>query len=108
MNTVARLISAAGSLVVLVSTAACADPASNGRDAKQPAEYLVTIAPGAQLRAISEAYGQWGIQSIRGVGSNVFLITLSDDPGVSALQRLQGSHPDIKAVQPNFRYRVPK
>lgn len=74
------------------------------QQARVPGEYLVTVAARDKVQAISDLYGQFGIKGIRDLGSNIFLVTLSADPGPARMEQLRGDNADIKAVQPNFVY----
>jgi hypothetical protein len=83
-----------------------AAPAGNGsQQTKAPGEYLVTLAAPAEVEAIVGVYGRFGIRSIRHLGSNVFLVTLAEDPGPATMEELRAESAQIKAVEPNFRYR---
>jgi hypothetical protein len=68
-------------------------------------EYLVTLAAGADVKAIADLYGRFGIKSTRDLGHDLFLVTLIDDPGPARLEELRGQSAQIKAIQPNFVYR---
>jgi hypothetical protein len=69
-----------------------------------PGQYIVTLAPGADVKAITGLYGRFGIKDVRDLGQNNFLMILTDDPGLSALEELRGNDASIKTVQPNFIY----
>lgn len=71
-----------------------------------PGAYLVTLADGAQYQAITDVYGRFGIKDRKDLGNNVYLVTLTEDPGLSAMEKLRGANTLIKAVQPNYRYRT--
>ena len=44
-------------------------------------EYLVTLAARAEVKAIADLYGRFGIKDIKDLRNNVFLVTLTEDPG---------------------------
>ena len=69
-------------------------------------EYLVTLAAPAEVKAISDLYGRFGIRGIKHLGSNVFLVTLTEDPGPATMEKLRGENAHINAVEPNFVYRA--
>jgi hypothetical protein len=73
---------------------------------RAPGEYLVTLAAGASLDEIVRIYGRFGIRSTHGLGRNVFLVKLDEDPGPARMEELRGESAHIKAVQPNFIYRA--
>jgi BRCT domain type II-containing protein len=77
----------------------------SSRQTQVPGEYLVTLAPGADVAAIGELYGRFGIKGTRDIGQNVFVVTLTEDPGPAKLEELRSQNAKIKAVQPNFIYR---
>jgi hypothetical protein len=77
----------------------------SSRQTRAPGEYLVTLAAGADVKAIAGLYGRFGIKSIRGLGPNLFLVTLAEDPGPARMEELRGQNAQIRAVQPNFVYR---
>ena len=69
-------------------------------------EYLVTVAALADEKAITDLYGRFGIKSIRNLGKGVFLVTLTEDPGPSTMEKLRAGNRQIEAVQPNYAYRT--
>ena len=69
-------------------------------------EYLVTLAARAEVKAIADLYGRFGIKNIKDLGNNVFLVTLIEDPGPEEMEKLRGGNALIKAVEPNFVYRT--
>ncbi len=78
---------------------------SSSRQTRMPGEYLVTLADGADVKAIADLYGRFGIKGTQGLGRNIFLVTLTQDPGPAKMEELRGQNAQIKAVQPNFVYR---
>ncbi len=105
------------SAVMLIRGAACASaplpaaptPALSSVSAQQnraPGEYLVTLAPDTDSKAISEVYGQFGIKGIKDLGRNNFLVKLTNDPGSEAMEELRSKDIRIKAIQPNFVYHM--
>jgi hypothetical protein len=70
-----------------------------------PGEYLVTLAEGADGKAIADLYGRFGIKGTKDLGHNIFLVTLTEDPGPAKMEELRGEDARVKAVQPNFVYR---
>lgn len=96
------------------ATAACAGgpapgkleaaPAVRAQQARVPGEYLVTLAARSDVQAIVELYERFAIRRIEDLGSNVFLVRLTDDPGPDRMEQLRGDNAHIRAVQPNFAY----
>ncbi len=78
----------------------------SSRQIRVPGEYLVTLAAGADSKAIADLYGRFGIKGTRDLGRNIFLVTLTQDPGPARMEELRGQNAQIKAVQPNFVYRI--
>ena len=108
---IALVVAAAG----LAAGSACSqtppDPAPtpmgfSSRQNRVPGEYLVTLASGADVRAIAELYGRFGIKGTQDLGSNLFLVRLTEDPGPTKLEELRSQNAQIKAIQPNFVYRA--
>ena len=103
------LVAAAG----IVAGAACSETLSDppaprdfpSRQTRVPGEYLVTLAEGAEVKAIADLYGRFGIKQTRRVGENLFLLNLTEDPGPAKVEELRSQNAQIKAVQPNFIYR---
>lgn len=71
-----------------------------------PGEYLITLAARADVKAIADVYGRFGIKGIKNLGSNVFLVTVTEDPGPAAMERIRWENSRIKAIEPNFVYRI--
>ncbi len=101
-------------VTLMGATAACAcGPAPGNLEAaaavraqqtRVPGEYLVTLAARSDAQAIVELYERFGIKRIEDLGSNVFLVRLTEDPGPDRMEQLRGDHAHIRAVQPNFAY----
>ena len=71
-----------------------------------PGEYLVTLAEGADGTVIADLYGRFGIKGTKDLGRNIFLVTLTEDPGPARMEELRTQNAHVKAVQPNFVYRI--
>jgi hypothetical protein len=71
-----------------------------------PGEYLVTLSPGAEIGAVEQVYGRFGLERIQDLGSGVILVALKEDPGLERMKDLQAQDARIRAVQPNFVYRA--
>jgi hypothetical protein len=69
-----------------------------------PGEYLVTLAPGSDVKAIADLYGRFGIKGTRDLGYDLFLVILVDDPGPTRVEELRAQSAQIKAIQPNYVY----
>jgi len=82
----------------------CAAPAVQARQTRMPGEYLVTLAARGGVEAIVELYGRFGIKGIQDLGHNVFLVSLTEDPGPAGMEQLRGDNARIQAVQPNYVY----
>ena len=78
---------------------------SSLRQSRVPGEYLVTLAPGADEKTLTDVYGRLGIKGTRELGNNLFLVIFTEDPGPAKLEELRGQNAKIKAVQPNLIYR---
>jgi len=79
---------------------------SSSRQTRVPGEYLVTLAAGADVKAIAELYGRFGIKGTQDLGRNLFVVRLTEDPGPARLEELRSQNAQIKAIQPNFVYRA--
>ncbi|MGH8635225.1 MAG: hypothetical protein ACRET7_13995 [Burkholderiales bacterium] len=79
---------------------------ATSQQTRVPGEYLVTLAAPAEVKAITDLYGRFGIKGIKKLGPNVFLVTLTEDPGPATMEKLRGENARIKAVEPNFVYRA--
>ena len=85
---------------VLAALAICACA-----QAAELAEYLVTLAPGADEKTVREVYGRFGIKAIKALADNVYLVTMAHDPGLAAMDKAREGHELVRAVQRNQRYR---
>ena len=90
---------------IAVAGAAAAPAGSWSEQTRAPGEYLVTLAAPADVKAIADVYGRFGIRGIERLGSNVFLVTLTEDPGPATMEKLRAENAHIKAVEPNSLYR---
>ena len=89
-----------------IAVAGVAASSAWSQQTRAPGEYLVTLAAPAEVRAIADAYGRFGITAIEHLGSNVFLVTLTEDPGPVTMEKLRLENAHIKAVEPNLVYRT--
>jgi hypothetical protein len=71
-----------------------------------PGEYLVTLAPGADVGAVRQVYGSLGLKKVEELGGGVVLVALEKDPGLARMKELQAQDARIQAVQPNFVYKA--
>jgi hypothetical protein len=78
----------------------------SSRQTRAPGEYLITLAQGADVKVIAALYGRFGIKGMKDLGSNTFLVILTEDPGPARMEELRGQNAQVKAVQPNFTYRT--
>jgi hypothetical protein len=110
-----RLLVLAAALVGMAAGPACGHTPGNpgpttmdlsSSPTRVPGEYLVTLVPGADSKAIAGLYGRFGIKGIKDLGNNLFLVTLTEDPGPAKMEELRGQNALVKAVQPNFVYRT--
>jgi hypothetical protein len=101
-----RVIVLAVTLAVATAVSACCGPATGlqTQQTRVPGEYLVTLVAPDSVTAIADRYGQFGIKAIQDLGHNLFLVTLTEDPGPARMEQLRGSDDRIQAVQPNFVY----
>ena len=70
-----------------------------------PGEYLITLSAQADVGAITDIYGRFGLERMRDLGRGIFLVILKEDPGPARMAELQKQDTRIRAVQPNFVYR---
>jgi hypothetical protein len=111
-----RLIAYAVAVTCAATGHACAGSApepsqaapavASSPQSRVPGEYLVTVTAPAGVKAVTDLYGRFGIKSIREIAPNLFLMTLAEDPGPATLEALRKGAAQIKAVEPNYRYRT--
>jgi hypothetical protein len=107
-----RLIALAVTLTGATAACACgpaptkleAAPAVRAPQTRVAGEYLVTLDARSGVEAIVELYERFGIKGIQSLGHNVFLVSLTEDPGPDRMEQLRGDSARIHAVQPNFVY----
>ncbi len=71
-----------------------------------PGEYVVTFAPPATADLAREVLARYAPTKAQELGNGMVLVGLAEDPGLPALQELQGRDARIRAVQPNFVYSI--
>jgi hypothetical protein len=89
---------------VLAFAIASAGATASAQQAIARGEYVVTLAAPAEVKAIADVYGRFGIRGIERLASNVFLLTLTEDPGLAAMEKLRVENAHIKAIEPNTGY----
>jgi hypothetical protein len=113
-NGIGRLIALIIALASAAAGSACGHTPGNpgpkpdlsSRQTRAPGEYLVTLVPGADVKVIADLYGRFRIKTIQNLGSNIFLVILTEDPGPARMEELRGQNAHVKAIQPNYRYRT--
>jgi hypothetical protein len=78
----------------------------SSRQTRVPGEYLVTLAAGADVKAIAELYGRFRLKGTQPLGRKLFLVRLTEDPGPAKMEELRVQNARIESVQPNFVYRA--
>lgn len=110
-----RRIALIAAMTGLAAGSACSQtprgPALTPRDFQSrpkpvPGEYLITLAPGADVEVIADLYGRLGIKSIHGLEPGIFLVKFAEDPGFARMDVLRRQNAQIRSVQPNFVYRI--
>ncbi len=71
-----------------------------------PNEYLVTVKPGHGESAARTALSSLGVREISRVSDRLFLVKVTNDPGLAEVEKLAKLTPGIEAVQPNFIYSI--
>lgn len=84
------------------SAAALPAPVGAEEQPRVPDEYLVTLAPDADVQVISEFYGRFGIKELDALGGETYLLVLMNDPGPREMEALTGDDSRFRAVQPNL------
>jgi hypothetical protein len=74
-----------------------------------PGEYLLTLKPELTedrqtAVKIQQELSSVPITSVSAIGHHLYLIKVSPDPGLAAIQRAVSNTVSISAVQPNFNY----
>jgi hypothetical protein len=106
-----RLVTLAVATASALVACACGHSTGNAQpaqpqQARVPGQYLVTLASPADVKAIADAYGRFGVKAMRDLGNSLFLVTLAEDPGPAEIEKLGRGNARIKAVQPNYVYRA--
>ncbi len=71
-----------------------------------PGEYIVTLAAGGDAAQASQVLARFSPKRVKDLGGGRFLVVLEKDPGVEAMRDLPRQDDRVKAVQPNFVYRI--
>jgi len=88
-----------------IAVAGAAAGSAWSQQTRASGEYLVTLAAHAEVKAIADVYGRFGIRGIERLGSDVFLVRLTEDPGSATMEKLRAENAQIRAVEPNLVYR---
>jgi len=72
-----------------------------------PCEYLFTVDETCDVQCLySLLVKDYSITNIKAIGNNLFLVTFTIDPGMDALLSMYNNTSIIKAIQPNFKYKL--
>lgn len=113
--TLVLLLAGAGA-GALLGCAACAsapasagEPPMSGAPAGQtvvPGEYIVTLARAGDAAQVGQILARFAPRLVKDLGGGRFLVALDKDPGAEAMRDLPRQDDRVKAVQPNFVYRI--
>lgn len=71
-----------------------------------PNEYLVKLTEDSSEDDLYAAFAELGIQSVRNLSKQRFLIRLENDPGPEDVKSLGTASPIVETVQPNYIYQI--
>ncbi|MDH4262587.1 MAG: hypothetical protein OEV78_06015 [Spirochaetia bacterium] len=73
-----------------------------------PGEYVVTVKGNNDANVVKHVFSKYSVVSVTGLDNTpgVFLLKLNEDPGLDTLQNTADKSGKIKAIQPNFIYRI--
>lgn len=107
----ASLFSLGAIFVAAVASSACTELKHNEDHHKRPPnqvrvpnEYLITLQPETDVKAIRDVYGQFGIKEINDLGGEVYLVVLVTDPGEEQIEELVEEDERFRLTQPNLIY----
>jgi hypothetical protein len=69
-------------------------------------EYIVTLSAGAGKNFLLYFFSKYHVVKTRKIGRGLYLIKITDDPGLDALKGYARKNEKIKDIQPNFVYRA--
>ncbi len=98
-----------GCMACASAPASAAPPPMAGSPAGQsivPGEYIVTLAASADVAQAEGVLARFSPKRVKDLGGGRFLVVLGKDPGVEAMRELPRQDDRVKAVQPNFVYRI--
>ena len=73
---------------------------------KKLTEYIIVLNKAAKLDTAIGSLKKYGVQVVRNMKKNRFVISLNNDPGIEQLQKDILNSADIKHIQPNFIYKT--
>jgi hypothetical protein len=107
------VIGVAFMLVLTISTACSQDTARTVARNERPmmnqtvSGSYIASAPGAGELAVRRVFAEYGIVSVTPLGNDQYELRLNRDPGIEALSiSVNNSGGLIRAIQPNFTYRI--
>lgn len=71
-----------------------------------PGQYIVILKEGGSSETLTEVFIQYGIQSIKDLSRDRYVITLEQDPGPEEISKKAATSTEIEYVQPNYIYRT--
>jgi len=80
-------------------------PESPASENHVPSMYLVTLSKQLAEQAIETLFAQYGVRELKRVDTQLYQVTLTNDPGLQRLQELAAESDLIRHIQPNNIYR---
>ena len=81
-------------------------PATMPPQDRVPGEYLVSVQKGGDNALIRNVFATYSVRDVQPVSDNLFLLKIDQDPGPDEIKRKAGESDRIRAVQPNYVYRL--
>lgn len=71
-----------------------------------PFVYLVTVAGQPSMQELETLFARYGVSNVKRIDSQLYQVTLIQDPGLQPLQALVKESSMIKHIQPVYIYRT--
>ena len=81
-------------------------PATMPPQDRVPGEYLVSVQKGGDDALLRNVFATYSVRDVQPVSDNLFLLKIDQDPGPDEIKRKAGESDRIRAVQPNYVYRL--
>ena len=73
---------------------------------KERVDYIVKLAPGADVKKLSKVFAPYEISDVKNLGKDLVRINFKKDPGFKKVKELAKKSASLKIVEPDYKIKI--